>query len=141
MRAQRPQAFVRIALVSLASVIVFAASTPAPVTFAQQSTTKQQEPSAPNTTLSPTNRPVAPGASGETGDRPVIINTDLITLTVTVTDMYGRFVTGLNKNAFTVLDEKEQQEISFFSDEDAPVSLGVIFDVSGSMNGEKIQRA
>jgi Ca-activated chloride channel family protein len=74
-------------------------------------------------------------------DKPVIVNTDLITVTVTVTDTYGRFVTGLNKNAFSIFDEKEQQEISFFSDEDAPVSLGVVFDVSGSMGGDKIQRA
>ncbi len=70
-----------------------------------------------------------------------IVNSDLITLTVTVTDMYGRFVTGLGKNAFNIFDDKQQQEISFFSDEDAPVSLGVIFDVSGSMSGEKISRA
>jgi Ca-activated chloride channel family protein len=74
-------------------------------------------------------------------EKPVIVHTDLITLTVTVTDTYGRFVTGLGKNAFTILDEKVPQEITFFSDEDAPVSLGVIFDVSGSMSGEKITRA
>ena len=71
----------------------------------------------------------------------VITNTDLITLTVTVTDTYGRFVSGLNKNAFTVLDEKKPQEITFFSDDDSPVSVGVIFDVSGSMSGDKIKRA
>ncbi|HYP52154.1 MAG TPA: VWA domain-containing protein [Pyrinomonadaceae bacterium] len=74
-------------------------------------------------------------------DKPQIIHTDLITLTVTVTDTYGRFVTGLGKNAFTIFDDKTQQEIAFFSDEDAPVSLGVIFDVSGSMGGEKINKA
>ena len=73
--------------------------------------------------------------------RPVIVHTDLVTLTVTVTDTYGRFVTGLGKNAFTIFDDKTQQEISFFSDEDAPVSLGVVFDVSGSMGGDKIGRA
>ncbi|MCA1618950.1 MAG: VWA domain-containing protein [Acidobacteria bacterium] len=73
--------------------------------------------------------------------KPVIVHSDLITLTVTVTDTYGRFVTGLGKNAFTVFDDKTQQEISFFSDEDAPVSLGVVFDVSGSMGGDKITRA
>jgi Ca-activated chloride channel family protein len=71
----------------------------------------------------------------------VITNTDLITFTVTVTDTYGRYVSGLGKNAFTVLDEKKPQEISFFSDDDAPVSVGVIFDVSGSMSGDKIKRA
>ena len=74
-------------------------------------------------------------------DKPQIIHADLITLTVTVTDTYGRFVTGLNKNSFTILDDKTQQEITFFSDEDAPVSLGIVFDVSGSMGGDKITRA
>ncbi|HWS88752.1 MAG TPA: VWA domain-containing protein, partial [Pyrinomonadaceae bacterium] len=74
-------------------------------------------------------------------DKPQIIHSDLITLTVTVTDTYGRFVTGLSKNAFTILDDKTEQEITFFSDEDAPVSLGVVFDVSGSMGGDKITRA
>jgi Ca-activated chloride channel homolog len=72
---------------------------------------------------------------------PVITNTDLITLTVTVTDTYGRYVSGLSKNAFTVLDDKVPQEITFFSDDDSPVSVGVIFDVSGSMSGDKIKRA
>jgi hypothetical protein len=33
------------------------------------------------------------------------------------------------KNAFTIFDEKSQQDISFFSDEDAPVSVGILFDV------------
>ena len=72
---------------------------------------------------------------------PVITNTDLITLTVTVTDIYGRFVSGLNKNAFSVMDEKQAQEITYFSDDDSPVSVGVIFDVSGSMSGDKVRRA
>jgi Ca-activated chloride channel family protein len=72
---------------------------------------------------------------------PVIVNTDLITFTVTVTDNYGRYVSGLSKNAFTVLDEKRPQEITFFSDDDSPVSVGVIFDVSGSMSGDKVKRA
>jgi Ca-activated chloride channel family protein len=74
-------------------------------------------------------------------DKPNIVHSDLVTLTVTVTDTYGRFVTGLNKNAFTIFDDKNEQEIAFFSDEDAPVSLGIVFDVSGSMGGDKIMRA
>jgi Ca-activated chloride channel homolog len=74
-------------------------------------------------------------------DGPVVVNTDLITLTVTVTDTYGRYVSGLSKNAFAVFDEKQPQEITFFSDDDSPVSVGVIFDVSGSMSGDKIKRA
>ena len=71
----------------------------------------------------------------------VLVNTDLITLNVTVTDTYGRFVAGLDKKHFQVLDEKLPQDITFFSDDDAPVSVGVIFDVSGSMSGDKIRKA
>ncbi len=74
-------------------------------------------------------------------DGPVIVNTDLITLNVTVTDTYGRYVKGLDKSAFTITDDKVQQDITFFSDNDSPVSVGVVFDVSGSMNGDKIGRA
>jgi Ca-activated chloride channel family protein len=73
--------------------------------------------------------------------KPIITHTDLVTLTVTVTDTYGRFVTGLNKKAFTVTDDKDQQEITFFSDDDAPVSVGVVFDLTGSMGGDKVKRA
>jgi len=79
---------------------------------------------------------------GEVDDKnPVITNTDLITFTVTVTDIYGRFVSGLNKGAFTIADNKVDQEITFFSDDDAPVSVGILFDVSGSMSGDKVHRA
>jgi Ca-activated chloride channel homolog len=79
---------------------------------------------------------------GEVDDKtPVITNTDLITFNVTVTDIYGRSFSGLSKNAFTIFDEREQQEITFFSDEDAPVSVGILFDVSGSMGGDKVKRA
>jgi len=79
---------------------------------------------------------------GEADDKtPIITNTDLITFTVTVTDMYGRFVSGLGKAAFTIFDDKSEQNISFFSDEDSPVSVGVLFDVSGSMSGDKVRRA
>ena len=71
----------------------------------------------------------------------ITVETDLVTLTLTVTDYYGRYVSGLTKDAFTVYDDKKKQEISFFSDTDAPVSIGILFDVSGSMSGEKIAKA
>ncbi|MCU1290284.1 MAG: Mg-chelatase subunit ChlD [Acidobacteria bacterium] len=73
--------------------------------------------------------------------RPITIKTDLVTLTLTVTDVYGRYVSGLSKNAFTILDNNQEQEITYFSDADAPVSVGILFDVSDSMSGEKIGKA
>lgn len=72
---------------------------------------------------------------------PIKVKTDLVSLTLTVTDLYGRYVSGLDKDAFTIFDNNQEQEITFFSDSDAPVSLGILFDVSGSMSGDKIQKA
>jgi Ca-activated chloride channel family protein len=69
------------------------------------------------------------------------VKVDLVTLTLTVTDIYGRYVSGLTKEAFTVFDNNLEQEITFFSDADAPISIGILFDVSDSMSGEKIAKA
>lgn len=74
-------------------------------------------------------------------DDRVIINTDLVSLTVTVTDKQGHFIAGLDKGAFTVFDDKVPQEISHFSNQDAPLSVGVVFDLSGSMSGDKINQS
>lgn len=74
-------------------------------------------------------------------DGTVRIKTDLVSLTLTVTDVYGRYVSGLTKNAFTIIDDNQEQEITYFSDSDAPVSIGIIFDVSGSMTSDKIAKA
>ncbi len=74
-------------------------------------------------------------------DRPIRVKTDLVTLTLTVTDSGGRFVSGLKKNAFTIKDNNVEQDIQYFSDTDAPVSVGILFDVSDSMSGDKIQKA
>ncbi|CAN5652660.1 hypothetical protein BH20ACI4_BH20ACI4_03050 [soil metagenome] len=71
----------------------------------------------------------------------VKVEVDLVTLTLTVTDYFGRYVSGLSKDAFTIWDDDEEQEITYFSDADAPVSLGILFDISGSMSTEKIAKA
>ena len=65
---------------------------------------------------------------------------DLVLVPVTVTDPMNRLVTGLDKDNFQVFEGKEEQEVRHFSAEDAPISLGVIFDMSGSMSS-KIERA
>lgn len=74
-------------------------------------------------------------------DRPISVTTDLVTLTLTVTDNFGRYVSGLGKNAFTIIDNDKEQDVTFFTDSDAPVSVGVVFDVSGSMSKDKIVKA
>src|SRR5205814_8791206 len=65
---------------------------------------------------------------------------NLVLVSVTITDPMNRLVTGLDKENFAVYEGKDQQDIRHFSSEDAPVSLGVIFDMSGSMSS-KIERA
>jgi Ca-activated chloride channel homolog len=63
----------------------------------------------------------------------IVINTKLVNITVSVNDKLGRFVAGLEKEDFEIFDDDIKQDIAFFSDDDAPISLGIIYDVSGSM--------
>jgi Ca-activated chloride channel family protein len=75
-----------------------------------------------------------------THTKPLQANVELVLVPVTITDPMNRLVTGLDKENFALFEGKDQQDIKHFSSEDAPVSLGVIFDMSGSMSS-KIERA
>jgi len=57
------------------------------------------------------------------------INTTLITVGVTVKDKKGNYVKGLTKNQFSIFDDKIKQQIEFFSNEDAPISFGIVYDL------------
>lgn len=83
----------------------------------------------------------APATTGKDEDGRITISTELVSFTVTVTDKQGRHVDGLDRGAFAVYEDDVRQEISFFSNRDAPASIGVVLDVSASMRGEKIARA
>ena len=80
---------------------------------------------------------------GDAGDRAFRFRTgvELINVTATVTDSRGRFVPGLTQNDFMVYEDGELQTITHFSNERVPVSLGIVLDTSGSMEGEKMQAA
>jgi Ca-activated chloride channel family protein len=67
-------------------------------------------------------------------------NVDLVLVPVTVTDGSNRLITGLDEGNFQIFEGKEAQQIKHFSCEDAPVSIGILLDVSGSM-AIKIERA
>jgi hypothetical protein len=66
---------------------------------------------------------------------------DLINVTATVSDEDGRFVPSLTKDDFTVFENGHRQEISHFSSERTPVSLGILLDTSGSMTPDKMAAA
>ncbi len=65
---------------------------------------------------------------------------DMVLLRAAVTDPLNRYVTGLEKQHFKVFDNKVEQAISHFSSDNAALSVGIIFDRSGSM-AEKIVSA
>jgi Ca-activated chloride channel family protein len=58
---------------------------------------------------------------------------ELALVNVTVTDPHNRMVTGLESDNFRIFENDVEQEIQYFSSEDVPISIGVIFDLSGSM--------
>jgi Ca-activated chloride channel homolog len=76
----------------------------------------------------------------KTHTKPLRKDVDLVLVPVTITDPMNRLVTGLEKENFQLTDNGRPQEIRHFSSEDAPISLGVIFDISGSMN-DKIDKS
>lgn len=80
-------------------------------------------------------------ASLKTGPQDqLILNTGVVNVLISVTDTYGRFVTGLTKDHFDLFDDKVKQNIAHFTDDDAPISVGIVYDVSGSMK-ERIMRS
>lgn len=69
----------------------------------------------------------------------VRVDTELVTLTATVTDAKGRYRADLKQSDFTVYEDGVKQDLAYFNTGDrVPVSLGIIFDVSGSME-DKIE--
>ena|SRR5271167_1492734 len=60
--------------------------------------------------------------------------TDLVVIPVTVTDKLNRFVLGLQKEDFHLFEDGVEQNLALFSGEDAPLSVGLLFDESGSMD-------
>lgn|SRR6266498_1012928 len=67
-------------------------------------------------------------------------NVDLVLVPVTVTDVSNRLIKGLDQSSFKLYEGKQQQEIKHFGSEDAPVSTGILLNVSGSMD-RKLDRA
>jgi Ca-activated chloride channel homolog len=68
--------------------------------------------------------------------RPLRADVDLVLIPTAVVDGKNRPVTDLQKQNFAVYEENEPQEIRNFSTEDAPISVGLILDVSKSMSNK-----
>jgi len=70
----------------------------------------------------------------------ILVNSDLVVIPVTVTDRSGKVVAGLQKEHFVLFEDDVEQVITHFSTEDAPASIGFVFDTSDSM-APKLQKA
>jgi Ca-activated chloride channel family protein len=101
----------------------------------------------PSAAMPATGAPVgveAPAATGpdalkiHPGSR-IRMNVDMVLIPVTITDPMNRLVTGLEQEDFQVFENSGAQKISTFACEDAPVSIGIIFDLSGSMSSKLIR--
>jgi len=76
------------------------------------------------------------GQSEAVGTPSFRADTTLVLVPVTVTDSSNRYVLGLEKENFRIFEDDAEQKISHFSAEDAPLSVGILVDTSGSMGGK-----
>jgi VWFA-related protein len=89
-------------------------------------------------TIEPRVKSTTPGPA--TPKANIRVDTTLVLIPVTVTDPLNRFVTGLEKENFKIYEDKKEQQVAQFSSEDAPLSIGIVFDCSGSM-GNKLTKS
>jgi len=73
-------------------------------------------------------------AGQRSSTRTINVDVDLVLVNATVTMPDGRFVTNLDQKNFQLWEDKVEQKIEYFSTEDLPLSVGIIFDASGSMS-------
>jgi VWFA-related protein len=91
---------------------------------------------APRVSIVPTTPPNRAADNHSTAK--LRVDSNLVLVPVVVTDAVDRPVLGLDKTAFRLYDDKQEQQITHFAMEDAPVSVILVFDTSGSM-GKKLQ--
>lgn len=96
-------------------------------------TAPKPAPAPPTTT--PDGKPVA-AAPTPRRPSPIRVDVNLVLVPMTVTDPLNRLVTGLEKENFNIYDNNQGQVIKTFSTEDAPVTIGIVFDLSGSMTSK-----
>jgi Ca-activated chloride channel homolog len=85
-------------------------------------------------------KPVVVSANALLPRADIRADTNIVLVPVTVTDTLNRFVPGLDQDSFEVYEDKIRQKIISFGCDDAPISLGIVFDTSGSM-GPKLERS
>ena len=143
---RRPQC--RLLVCGLASIFCLASFCPASSIYAQDDPLNKVHVPPPGAAgTPPTGAPAGAEAPAETGTGALKIhpgsrirmNVDMVLVPVTVTDPMNRLVTGLEMTDFQVFEGAGKQTIRTFAAEDAPVSIGIVFDLSGSMSSKLIR--
>ncbi|HLI04459.1 MAG TPA: VWA domain-containing protein [Terracidiphilus sp.] len=138
-----PLAYLWTCLWALA-LAAFMAATPSP---AQDNQLDQVHVAPRSSASSPAAEPQGAEAAPETGKDAlrlhpgsfIRMNVDMVLVPVTVTDPMNRLVTGLEQSDFQIFENNGEQKIRSFACEDAPVSIGIIFDLSGSMTSKLVR--
>src|SRR6516162_5376977 len=79
---------------------------------------------------------VLPSAGQQRQPYSLSVNVDLVVLNVRVLDKDGRFIQNLPKEAFRVEEDGKPQNVSLFTGEDGPATVGLVLDSSGSINSK-----
>src|SRR6202163_4423153 len=93
-----------------------------------------------NQTQGPVQPPKEPSEPQVKPGQGIKVDVDMTLVNLTVTDPLDRLVTGLEKEHFRVFEDGVEQEVITLSSEDVPVSIGLVFDMSGSMS-DKVEKA
>ncbi|MDE3169923.1 MAG: VWA domain-containing protein [Acidobacteriota bacterium] len=138
MKTEVPPARRWILAICCAALCGLLASTAAPSAWPQAAQPgPQQTPAGPR-------QPSTPAASPQSKKlpfgKPITTSTEMTLVDTSVLDPLGRIVTGLRQDNFRVFEDGVEQETVYFASDDVPVSIGVIFDMSGSM-ADKIQKS
>jgi len=130
---RKPISGVLLGLVALLSGVAFADD--------QRSGAPDSTGPEPKVSIEPRIKPNPLDAGGtDRRQASIRVNKTVVLINVTVTDPLNRFVTGLEKEHFKIFEDKVEQRISDFTSEDAPLSVGLVFDMSGSM-GAKLAKS
>lgn len=84
----------------------------------------------PRVSIEPRATSASPSLAGAT----IQVQSNLVLIPVTVTDPKNRSVVGLDRETFRIFDGRTEQKVTHFSSDDAPLSVGIVFDSSGSMS-------
>ena len=74
------------------------------------------------------------GSANQDPVKTVSVDVDVVLIPTTITNDRGIYISGLEKKDFQIYEDRVEQEITYFSTDDAPMSLGIVLDSSGSMN-------